>query len=166
MSDHMFCFLKVKASTLWDTCTLLLSGPSLIYFCEQEKWVRHLPRGTPRRPRWPAPAGERFESRPTRVGAAPRAFARPPAPAHRTHTRSYTFKSTSAWQCTSTTHAQFCTLRLTDPPDSGSSGRRGRHWARHRRSRPSLAPRRPSRGLQAAQHHAAGRFAGALQFAG
>ena len=155
--------------TRWTPLSLPESEALLVprkNFCEQEKWVRHLPRGTPRRPRWPAPAGSRFGPRPARVDAATRAFARPPAPAHRTHTRSCASSSTFAWPSTSTTQAQFCTLRLTCPPDSGSGGRRGQHWARHRRSRPCLAPRRPTQGPQAAQHHAAGRFAGALQFAG
>ena len=77
-----------------------------------------------------------------------------------------TLQHTNPLHCTCTTHAHFCSCTLTCPPRSGASGRGGRCWARHGWAPPIFGHREPPRGLQPPQHHAAGRFAAAVQHDG
>ena len=77
-----------------------------------------------------------------------------------------TLQHTFPQHCTSTTTAHSCMCKLTCPYRSGASGRGGRCWARHGWAPPISGHREPLRGLQPPQHHAAERFAAAVQNGG
>ena len=104
---------------------------------------------------------------PARVGSSGS-----PCAAH-THTRARahararprcTLQHTFSLHCTSTTTAHFCTCTLTCASRSGTSGRGGLSWARHRAPQPQIQRREPPRALQPPQQQAARRIPMDLHF--
>ena len=117
----------------------------------------------------PSQRSAQGEPRPVAPGPSGSTYAAHNHTRARAHARARprcTLQHTNPLHCTCTTHAHFCSCTLTCPPRSGASGRGGRCWARHGWAPPIFGHREPPRGLQPPQHHAAGRFAAAVQHDG
>ena len=146
-------------------CTELPAVPGKT-FCEQRPMAGALAARGEVRQSSSSRTGGRFPARVGSLGSTCTAHAHTHARASTLMTHEHTpitLQNTFPQHCTSTTTAHFCMCKLTCSYRSGASGRGGRCWARHGWAPPISGHREPLRGLQPPQHHAAGRFAAAMQ---